>query len=338
MKRPVLFLLALLLLAAAMFSLSLGQYHVPVKDLVAYAGWRIFGLGELQLHPEKAALLNNILLNIRLPRIIAAMLIGASLSVSGAAFQALFVNPLVSPALLGVLAGAAFGAALAMILAKSWLLVQISTLLFGFVAVGVAVGVARVYRIHSIIMLVLGGIISGAFFTALLAIIKYTADPSNQLPAIEYWLMGSLSSIDRGTVVIVSAPMLIGILVVIFHSRQLNILSMGEEEAQSLGLNVRCVRLTVIFFATLISALTVMVGGMIGWVGLIIPHICRMIVGPNNQVLLPATALMGALYLLLIDNISRLVFVFELPIGIVTAIIGIPFFALVLNNAQRGWR
>ncbi len=336
MKRSILFLPALLLIAAAMFSLSLGQYHVPAKDLFALAGWRIFGLGEPQ--PEKAALLENLLLNIRLPRIIAAMLIGASLSVSGAAFQALFVNPLVSPGLLGVLAGASFGAALAMILAKSWLMVQISTLLFGFVAVGVAVGIARVYRIHSIIMLVLGGIISGAFFTALLSIIKYTADPSNQLPAILYWLMGSLSSIDRCTVVIVSVPMLIGILVIIFYSRQLNILSMGEEEAQSLGLNVRWVRLTVIFFATLISALTVMIGGMIGWVGLIIPHICRMIVGPNNQVLLPATALMGALYLLLIDDISRLVFVFELPIGIVTAIIGIPFFALVLKNAQRGWR
>jgi iron complex transport system permease protein len=336
MKRPVLSLQTLFLLAAALFSLSLGQYHVPVKDLVAFAGWRIFGLAEIDR--DKAALLENILFNIRLPRIVAAMLIGASLSVSGAAFQALFINPLVSPGLLGVLAGASFGAALAMVLVKSWVLVQLSTLVFGFIAVGIAVGIARVYRIHSIIMLVLGGIISGAFFTALLSIIKYTADPSNQLPAIVYWLMGSLSSIDRGTVAIVSVPMVAGILVVIFHARQLNILSMGEEEAQSLGVNVRQVRLTVIFFATLISALTVMVGGMIGWVGLIIPHICRMIVGPDNQVLLPATALMGALYLLLIDDISRLVFVFEIPIGIVTAIIGIPFFALVLKNAQRGWR
>ncbi len=336
MRSSVLLFLALLLFAAALFSCSLGQYHLPLRDLASFAGWRIFGFGEPQ--PEKAALLENILLNIRLPRIIAAMLIGASLSVSGAAFQALFVNPLVSPGLLGVLAGASFGAALAMILAKSWALVQVSTLLFGFAAVGAAIGITRVYRIHSIIMLVLGGIISGAFFTALLSILKYTADPANQLPAIVYWLMGSLSAIDRGTSVIVSGPMLIGIMVIIFHGRQLNILSMGEEEAQSLGLNVRWVRLTVIFFATLISALTVMVGGMIGWVGLIIPHICRMIVGPNNQVLLPATALMGALYLLLIDDISRLVFVFEIPIGIVTSIIGIPFFALVLKNAQRGWR
>lgn len=336
MKKSVLFLLALLLVVAALFSLTLGQYHVPIKDFVALAGWRIFGLEEL--HQEKAALVKNILFNIRLPRIIAAMLIGASLAVSGGAFQALFINPLVSPGLLGVLAGASFGAALAMVLSKSWALVQLSTLLFGFVAVGFAVGIAKVYRIHSIIMLVLGGIISGAFFTALLSIIKYTADPYNQLPAIVYWLMGSLSAVDRGTIGIISAPMLLGILVVIFHGRQLNILSMGEEEAQSLGINVRRVRLTVISFATLISALTVMVGGMIGWVGLIIPHICRMIVGPNNQMLLPASAFIGALYLLLIDDISRLLFTFEIPIGIVTSLIGIPFFALVLKNAQRGWR
>lgn len=336
MKRPILVVLILLLLTAALVSLSLGQYHVPISDLTAFAGWRIFGIGEA--HQEKYALLKNLLCNIRLPRILAAMLIGASLSVSGAAFQALFVNPLVSPGLLGVLAGASFGAALAMVLGKSWLLVQLSTLGFGFIAVGVAVGIAKVYRAQSIIILVLGGIISGAFFTSLLSIVKYTADPANQLPAIVYWLMGSLSSIDSTTIAIVSVPMLIGIGVVILHGRQLNILSMGEEEAQSLGLNVRRVRLTVIFFATLISALTVMVGGMIGWVGLIIPHICRLIVGPNNQILLPATALTGALYLLLIDNISRLVFVFEIPIGIITSIIGIPFFALVLHKAQRGWR
>jgi iron complex transport system permease protein len=336
MKRPILFLLALLLIITTLFSLSLGQYQVSMKDFVEFVGWRVAGLE--WPHQEKATIVQNILFNIRLPRIIAAMLIGASLSVSGGAFQALFINPLVSPGLLGVLAGASFGAALAMVLSNSWALVQLSTLLFGFVAVAFAVGIAKVYRIHSIIMLVLGGIISGAFFTALLSIIKYTADPYNQLPAIVYWLMGSLSAVDRGTISIISAPMLLGILVVIYHARQLNLLSMGEEEAQSLGVNVQRVRLTVIFFATLISALTVMVGGMIGWVGLIIPHVCRMIVGPNNQILLPATALMGALYLLVIDDISRLLFTFEIPIGIVTSIIGIPFFALVLKNAQRGWR
>jgi len=336
MRRPILPLLAVLLAAAALFSLTLGQYPVPVGDLAAYGGRVLFVCEGIT--PEKAGLVEKIQFEIRQPRILAAMLIGASLAVSGAAFQALFINPLVSPGLLGVLAGASFGAALAMVLTSSWMAVQVSTLLFGFAAVAVAAGIARVYRVQSIIMLVLGGIISGGFFTALLSIVKYTAAPANQLPAVVHWLMGSLSSVDRTIVAVVGGPMLIGILAIILHARQLNILSMGEEEAQSLGVDVSRVRLTVIFFATMISALTVMVGGMIGWVGLIIPHICRMLIGPNNEALLPAAALTGAIYLLAIDDLSRLLFQFEIPIGIVTSLIGIPFFALVLKNARRGWR
>lgn len=337
MTRPVV-LLAVLLALAALFSLTLGQYPVPAADLAAYGDWRLFGSEGSTFTPEKVDMLEKILFQIRLPRVLAAMLIGASLAVSGAAFQSLFINPLVSPGLLGVLAGASFGAALAMVLTSNWLAVQVSTLLFGFAAVAVAVGIARVYRVQSVIMLVLGGIISGAFFTALLSLVKYMADPANQLPAIVHWLMGSLSSVDRVIVTVIAGPMLIGIMALILHARQLNILSMGEEEAHSLGIGVSRVRVTVILFATMISALTVMVAGMIGWVGLIIPHICRMLVGPNNEALLPAAALLGALYLLVIDDLSRLLFPFELPIGIVTSLVGIPFFALVLRNARRGWR
>ena len=336
MRRLILPLLALLLGAMMLLSLYLGKYRVPAADLLGFAGWKLFDLHGLS--EEKKILLENILLNIRLPRILAAAMIGASLSVSGAAFQALFINPLVSPGLLGVLAGASFGAAFGMVLSKSWAMVQLSTLLFGFIAVGVAIGIAKVFRMNSVIMLVLGGIISGAFFTALLSIVKYAADPYNQLPAIVYWLMGNLSAVDFKTMLFMSLPASIGIGVIILHARQLNVMSMGDEEAKSLGINIRRVRLIVIFFATLISALTVMVGGMIGWVGLIIPHICRMIVGPNNEILLPATALMGAIYLILVDTLSRLLFSFEIPIGILTSLIGIPFFALVLGNAHRGWR
>ena len=336
MKRLVLPLLALFLLGAVFVSMYLGKFRVPVTELIEFVGWKLFGLSGLS--EEKRNLLENILLDIRLPRILAAILIGASLSVSGAAYQALFINPLVSPGLLGVLAGASFGAALGMIFSKSWLLVQCSTLLFGFIAVGVALGITRVFRTHSIVMLVLGGIISGAFFTALLSIIKYTADPTNQLPAIVYWLMGSLSAVDGKTILIVSVPAIIGIGLIILHGRQLNVLSMGEEEAKALGINVGRVRIIVIFFATLISALTVMIGGIIGWIGLIIPHICRMVVGPDNRLLLPAAALMGAIYLLIVDDVCRLLFSFEVPTGIVTSLIGIPFFVLVLKNAQRGWR
>jgi iron complex transport system permease protein len=336
MRRLTLPLLALLLGAIMLVSLSLGKYWVPVADLLGFAGWKLFGLAAPS--PERQALLDNILLNIRLPRVLAAAMIGASLSVSGAAFQSLFINPLVSPGLLGVLAGASFGAALGMVLFKSWAMVQLSTLACGFVAVGVALGIARAFRINSIIMLVLGGMISGSFFTAMLSIVKYAADPYDQLPAIVYWLMGNLSAVDGKTMLIVSLPAAAGITTLLLHARQLNVLSMGEEEAGSLGIQVDRVRLVVIFCATLISALTVMVGGMIGWVGLIIPHICRMLVGPNNQVLLPAAGLIGAAYLVVVDDVSRLLFSYEIPTGILTALIGIPFFALVLKNAQRGWR
>ena len=336
MKRLALPLLTLLLLGTAFVSLYLGKYRISITEIFGFAGWKLFGLPGLT--GEKLQLAQNILIDIRLPRVLAATLIGASLAVSGASFQALFINPLVSPGLLGVLAGASFGAALGMIFSKSWLLVQCSTLLFGFVAVGVTIGIARVFRTHSVIMLVLGGIISGAFFTAALSIIKYTADPANQLPAIVYWLMGSLSAVDGKTILIVSVPAIVGIGFIILHGKQLNVLSMGEEEAKALGVNVGQIRIIIIFFATLISALTVMIGGIIGWIGLIIPHICRMIVGPDNRLLLPATALMGAIYLLVVDDFCRLLFSFEVPTGIVTSLIGIPFFVLVLKNAHRGWR
>jgi len=336
MKRLVLPSLAVLMVGAVFVSLCLGKYGVPLEDILAFAGWKFFGLSGLT--EESRSLLTNVLLEIRLPRILAALLIGASLAVSGAAFQALFINPLVSPGLLGVLAGAAFGAALGMMMAKNWLIVQCSTLMFGFAAVGVAVGIARLFRSYTIVMLVLGGIISGAFFTALLSIAKYVADPTNQLPAIVYWLMGNLSAADHGTIMTVGTPMLLGILLLICNGGRLNVMSMGEEEASALGVNVGQVRMTVVFLATLISALTVVIGGIIGWVGLIIPHICRMLVGPDNRLLLPAAALLGGTYLLVVDNVCRLLFSFEIPTGIVTSLIGIPFFVLVLNNVHRGWR
>lgn len=336
MKYATLSAMALFLFIIATTSLFLGKYQLPATDLLAFAGWKLFGLSGLS--SEKMALLENIIIHIRLPRILAAIMIGASLSVAGAAYQALFINPLVSPGLLGVLAGASFGAAFGLLFAKSWAMMQLSTVIFAFIAVAVAIGIARTYGTTSIIMLVLGGVISGALFTSLLSIVKYAADPNNQLPAIVYWLMGSLSSVSLKTVAIISIPAACGIIAIILHGRQLNAMSMGDEEAMSLGINVRRVRYVVIFFATLISALTVMVGGMIGWVGLIIPHICRMIVGPNNRILLPAAALVGASYLVLADNLARMIFLFEIPIGIITSLIGIPFFILVLKNAHRGWR
>jgi iron complex transport system permease protein len=323
------------LIGVSAISLTLGKYPLPIRDMVLFFLNKTLHVGHLD--PDRAGLLKNLLINIRLPRIIAALLIGASLSVSGASFQAMFVNPLVSPSLLGVLAGASFGAAMAMVFFKSWLAVQISTFIFGLFAVLIAVGMAKMYKGNTVLLLVLGGVISGALFTSLLSIIKYVADPYNQLPAITQWLMGGLSLVDMGTLTFVAIPQLGSIILTALFSGYLNALSMGDEEAKALGIPVEWVRMLLIFLATLMSALTVVMAGMIGWVGLIIPHIARMLVGPDNKILIPASALIGALYLVVVDDVSRLLFNVEIPIGITTSLVGIPFFAIILRKTRRGW-
>jgi len=336
MKRGLLFpVLSFLLVLTAAFSLTLGKYPLMMDDITGFFAFKMFGVGDLD--PERCLLLGSLLIDIRLPRILAAILIGASLSVSGAAFQAMFVNPLVSPGLLGVLAGASFGAAMSMVFFDSWLAVQSFTFLFGFIAVLIAVGIARMHKGNTILLLVLGGVISAALFTSLLSIIKYIADPFNQLPAIVQWLMGGLSLVDHKTLLAAGIPQVVSIIVMILFSGYLNALSMGDEEAQALGIPVEWIRLLLIFVATLMSALTVVLAGMIGWVGLIIPHITRMLVGPDNKILIPASALIGAIYLIFVDDISRMLFNVEIPIGITTSLVGIPFFAIILRKAKKGW-
>jgi iron complex transport system permease protein len=328
--------LLILLCIAVIISLTLGRYPVKIGEIfnmaLNYLGWHSDSLSRNQME-----VLHNILFQIRLPRITAAVLVGAALSVSGTVFQSMFINPLVSPGLLGVLAGASFGAAIGMILSKSWLAVQVGAFSFGAISVGLAVGIAKIYRGDKVLMLILGGIISGSFFTSLLSIVKYLADPSDELPAIVYWLMGGFSMVNGKTVWVVAPTILIGILVLQVLSGYLNVLSMGDEEAKTLGINASSFRMIFILVTTLISGITVAVGGIIGWVGLIIPHIGRMIVGSDNRLLLPASALIGGIYLLVVDDLSRLLFRIEIPIGISTAIVGIPFFALVLKNARRKW-
>lgn len=327
--------LVLGLVAVAVISLALGRYPLRLADIVLFFAHRFLGWGSMS--PERVQLLDNLLFNIRLPRILAALAIGASLSVSGAAFQAMFVNPLVSPGLLGVLAGASFGAALAMVFFTSWFAVQCSTFLFGAVAVLLAVGIAKVNKGNTLLFLVLGGVISSALFTSFLSIIKYVADPYNQLPAIVQWLMGGLSLVDMRTLTATAIPQLVSITLVVLLSGYLNALSMGDDEAKALGVRVEAIRLLLLVLATIMSALTVVLAGMIGWVGLIIPHAARMLAGPDNRSLIPVSALMGATYLLVVDDVSRLLFPVEIPIGITTSIIGIPFFALILKKAKRGW-
>lgn len=321
-----LLLLLLMLGVGMLLALSLGKYPLTFENWMGI------------ISGDADAVVYSVVFDLRLPRIVAAILVGAALAVSGAAFQSMFVNPLVSPSLLGVLAGASFGSALGILLSLSWFGIQLLTFAFGCVAVLFAMGVTLLYRSGSgILILVLGGIISTSLFTSLLSIVKYTADPYDQLPSIVYWLMGSFAMVEQSTLLGVAAPMLIGIAMLMALSKYLNVLSMGDEEARALGVNVRWIRIGAIGAATLISSLTVVTAGVIGWVGLVIPHIARMLVGPDNRILIPTSALIGGIYLLFVDTIARNTFDSEIPIGILTSLVGIPAFVIILRHAKRGW-
>ncbi|MBD3823856.1 MAG: iron ABC transporter permease [Epsilonproteobacteria bacterium] len=332
----LLFVSFITLLSLALLMLLFGHYPIEPSLFIELLGYKLFGL--LPSDAGQTELIENIIMQIRLPRILLALLIGAALATSGAVFQAMFVNPLVSPGILGVLAGASFGAACGMLLSENWLVVQILAFLFGFVAVGFSVLIgSMVTNSRSTVMLVLGGVISGSLFTSLLSIVKYLADPYSTLPAIVYWLMGSLSMAQLDEVLPVSIPILLSIFGMIFMSKYFDLLSLGDEEAKALGVNVKRIRIITITLATLASSLAVVMAGIIGWVGLIIPHIIRMAVGPSHRLLVPLSALAGGAFLLIADAVSRLALSVEIPIGILTSLIGIPIFIIVLKNARAVW-
>lgn len=334
-KNNILIILLLIVLSIlSIASLLLGQYPISLESFYGYLSYKLFD----GTFVDEYIMIENIIFEIRMPRLIAALLVGASLAVSGAAFQAMFINPLVSPGILGVLAGASFGAAVGMLLSTSTLVIQLSAFTFGFLAVGVSLFIASmVSHNRSTIILVLGGVVSASLFGALLSMVKYVADPYDTLPAIVYWLMGSLSNASYSEIVYLAPMMGLSILSLIFMSKYFDILSLGDEEAKALGLNVSLIRFIAIFLATLISSLAVVISGIIGWVGLVIPHIIRMSIGPSHRMLIPLSVIVGAIFLLVADSVSRLAFSVEIPIGIITSIIGIPIFVIVLKNARSAW-
>lgn len=333
MSKKAFAFLALLLALCVAGSLLLGKYGFSAEDYARYVTALLRGesLKDFEV-------MHTLLLEIRLPRILACVLIGASLAISGAAYQAMFVNPLVSPSILGVLSGAGFGAAVGMFFKLNEYLIQLSTFGFGFLAVAVALGVSALYsRSGSVIVLVLGGVISGSLFTSLLSVLKYAADPNDALPAITYFLMGSLGFASKSFIEISILPMCAGVLLLALSGKYLNALSLGEEEAKSLGVNTARVKIFIILVATFVSALSVTIAGIIGWIGLIVPHIARLIFGADNRVVLASSAMIGAIFLLFCDSFSRLIFTFEIPIGIVTSLFGIPMFIIVLRRAKRSF-
>lgn len=327
-------LLPFLLLAVVLIALSVGRYPLAPSDILGFLG---ACLGLVDLPPERFDLLRNLIVEIRLPRVLAAGLIGAALSSSGASFQAVFRNPLVSPGILGVLGGAGFGAALGILLSGDSLTVQISAFVMGLVAVGLGVLISNLFGSASMVTLVLGGMISGALFTSALSLVKYAADPYDQLPAIVYWMMGSLGAVDLKQLKGAAPAILLGVGALTLAGRALDALSMGDDEARSLGVPVHVTRYGVIAAATLVSSLSVSLAGMIGWVGLVVPHVARLAIGPTNSRLLPASALLGAAFLIAADCVARNITRAEIPIGVVTELLGIPAFILVLGRARRAW-
>lgn len=325
---------AALALAAALFALTSGRYPLPLADVLRGLG---AALGLVQLPDAQAQLLHRLLIDIRLPRVLAALAVGGALGLSGAAYQSVFRNPLVSPDLLGVMAGASAGAALGLVAGWPWPVVQGLAFGGGLLAVGVGVAIAQAFGGATVLMLVLGGIVSGALFTALLSLAKVLADPYNQLPGIVYWLMGSLGHAGLGELALAAPLLLPCALLLCLAGPWLDALAMGDDEARSLGLPAPALRLAVIALATLLSALTVALAGMIGWVGLVVPHAARLLAGPTNARLLPASACLGAAFLVGCDSLARSSLRAEVPIGIVTQLLGIPLFLAVLGRARRGW-
>jgi len=328
--------LILLLLPPALFiiTLFLGRYYVPPDQVLAILGKKLLLLNTEPYWPDSA---ETVIIKVRLPRAVIAMLVGAGLSMSGASFQGMFQNPLVSPFILGVSAGASFGAAIGLVLSLPALGVQGMAFVFGIAAVGITYFLSRLYKVTPVLMLVLSGMVVSAFFQAMLSLVKFTADGDNKLPAITFWLMGSLGSIGPDDMAIAGIPIIISMTGLYLVRWKLNVLSMGDREARALGVNAELIKTIIIVCATVITSTAVAFCGIIGWVGQVIPHFCRMVVGPDHKALIPATMLVGAAYLLLIDNLCRLFTSVEIPLGILTAVVGAPVFAYLLRKTKGGW-
>jgi len=318
-------------LAVLLGSLLVGRYALSPGQLVHMLWARISGgAADWPISDDK------VVFAVRLPRVAAAALVGAALAVSGAAYQGMFRNPMVSPDILGASTGAGFGAAVAILLGAGYFGISAAAFCCGLLAVAAAWLVSRLSKADQAVALILAGMMISSLFSAGTSFVKLVADTQQQLPAITYWLMGSLSSIKDKDVLFLSIPVTLGMVPLLALRWRMNLLTLGEEEAQSMGVNTRRLRGTVIVCATLLTSASVAVSGMIGWVGLVIPHFCRMLFGYDYRRLIPAGALFGASFLLIVDDIARLVTTGELPLGILTAFVGAPLFVyLIVTGGGR---
>ena len=338
-RRPrfVLAALSAVLLAVFLVSFSLGRYGVPPLQVVRILASRLLaaivpGSG---LRQTWTAEMETVVINIRLPRILMACLVGCSLSAAGATYQGVFQNPMASPDILGASSGAAFGAALAILMGASTRGITTLAFISSLITVLLVFLIARRAPGLRVVNLILAGIMISSLFSAGTSYIKLVADPTNQLPQITYWLMGSLSGTRLADIPHAFLPMILGLLPLFLLRWQINLLSLGDQEARTLGVNTDLVRLVLILGSTLVTAASVSFSGMIGWVGLVIPHLCRKLVGSDYRYLMPGSFLAGAAFLLLVDDVSRNLLAVEIPIGILTAFIGAPFFLYLITQKEK---
>ena len=330
----ILAVMSAVLILLCLASLMSGRFGITPGDIYDLFAAKLSG------NEDTSGGAYAVLFESRIPRIAAALLIGCGLSLSGAAYQGIFRNPMVSPDLLGASAGAGFGAAFGFLLEMPAAGVQLLAFIFGIVSVVITLIISRMAggkMENSPILMVLSGIVVGALFQAFISIIKYVADPFDTMPSIAFWLMGGLTYVTSSDLVFLTVPVLVRALVLYLMRWKINLLSLGSDEAAALGLSVRKYRGVIIICATLMTASSVAVGGMIGWVGLIIPHFARIFAGPDYRRMMPCTAVLGAGFLLMVDDVARCMFPQELPIGILTAIIGAPVFIMLLTRGYRGF-
>lgn len=330
LSTPLWVLLLVLPIVTAIIALGVGRLNISPLDVIRSIGGRLSGAAALSQQNE------IVLWNIRLPRILLSALVGAGLSVSGCAFQSLFSNPLATPDTVGVASGTCFGAVLAILMGFGIIGTQFVALAFGIIAVALTyiAGKGKGNNLNSI---VLAGIMIGSLFTALISLVKFTADTESQLPAITFWLMGSFASAGYKSLSL-GAPMIItGIFVLFLLRWRMNILLLSEDEAKATGTNIKALRAVTVICATAITASCVSMCGQVGWVGLLVPHMCRMKFGNNHLSLLPASISFGAVFMIIVDTAARTMTAAEIPVSVLTAIIGAPFF-IILMRKTGGWQ
>ncbi|MBN2879629.1 MAG: iron ABC transporter permease [Clostridia bacterium] len=331
-SRPKIIFMYAVLGFLILTSVALGRYKISLSEVL----FSLFAGGRAQ---EEIPVVYNIIFKVRLPRILASVLIGSALSAAGASYQGIFKNPMVSPSLLGVSSGAGFGAAIAILLDFKAGMIQAMAFIFGIAAVTIVYFVSRfaAKKMDRTLTLILTGVVISSAFTSLISLLKYVGDPYDDLPEITFWLLGSISDVSMKDALVTAIPVVLGLAVLFLIRWKINIMTLDEDEAVSLGIETHKLSRVIILVSTVITASVVSISGMISWVGLVIPHLARMIVGPDYKRVIPASFAIGAIFMLILDDISRVCFAAEIPLGILTSMIGTPFFLYLMLKGRKSW-